>query len=361
MRGIESAEVHIALHETSSFRQPDRRPEASVVLRLRNGMEPSAEVVRGIAQLVASSVDGLKSDDVMVLDDSGRLLSIPNETGSGAAAASRQLAAQREMEAYLRTKAEQIVAQIVGPGNARVDISALLNFDRVDRTTQAVDPNRQALTAEQKAEIIPGAQGGAGSTNRSASYENSRSLESFTGAIGTVRRLSVAVLVNERAAAKDSKTPTEPRTQEELDRIRVLVAAAVGADTSRGDVISVASMPFAPPTIMRDSPSVWTVVRESERPILVVLGLLLAFFVALRAIRSLRPTPVPELAAADTALALQPEQMEGNEPLGLESPEAEPIVLLEPRPNPVREGITAAVTERPELAARLVRAWLKEA
>jgi flagellar biosynthesis/type III secretory pathway M-ring protein FliF/YscJ len=123
-------------------------------------------------------------------------------------------------------------------------------------------------------------------------------------------------------------------------------------------------MPFASASNMRESPPVWQVVRdtvrESERPILVALGLLLAFFVALRAIRSLRPpvAPLPELATDEPAAALAAVD-ENGEPIGLEEPE--PIVLLEPRPDPVREGITAAVTERPELAARLVRAWLKEA
>lgn len=362
MRGVESAEVHLALHEISTFRQPERRTAASVVIKLRNGAEPPADVVRGIAQLVASSVSGLSSDDVMVLDDSGRLLSVPND-GSGAGMASRQLAAQQDVEAYLRTKVEQIVTPITGPGNARVSVSASLNFDQVDRMTQSVDPERQALTTEQRAEIIPGPQGGAGSTNRSSSYENSRSLENFTGAIGTVRRLSVAVLVNEATAGLEGaeRDAAAARQNAELEQIRALVAAAVGIDTTRGDVVSVTSFPFDGTRIASEKRTVWETARSFERPALLGLGLLLAFIVALRAIRSLRPTPA-EVPSAPEEPEEPIEEPEEAPPEEVEVPEEEPEPVeayIAPR-DPLKERVEAVVLGRPELAARLVRTWLKE-
>lgn len=360
MRGVESAQVHLALHETSTFRQADRRTAASVVLELRNGTEPASDVVRGIAQLVASSVSGLASADVMVLNDSGRLLSIPNDD-SGAGVASRQLAAQQEIEAYLRSKVEQIVTPVTGRGNARVSVSAVMNFDQVDRTTQLVDPAHQALSAEQRAEIIPGPEGGAGSTNRSSSYENSRSLENFTGAIGTLRRLSVAVLVNESAnAAEDGDTTgAAVRTTAELEQIRTLVAAAVGIDTTRGDVISVRSMPFDGTHVSPKSRSVLETARSMQRPILLGLGLLLAFIVALRAIRSLRPVHQPQVAAGEAAPLLA--AAEEPEALAEEAPDEPPHHTPPPPPDPLRDRIAAVVNGQPELAARLLRTWLKEA
>ena len=360
MRGVESAEVHLALHEISTFRQPEKRTAASVVVKLRNGAEPPADVVRGIAQLVASSVSGLASDDVMVIDDSGRLLSVPND-GSGAGVANRQLAAQQDMEAYLRTKVEQLVTPITGPGNARVSVSAALNFDQVDRMTQLVDPERQALTTEQRAEIIPGPQGGAGSNNRSSSYENSRSLENFTGAIGTVRRLTVAVLVNEGSAAAtgDDRDAAAARMAAEMEQIRALVAAAVGIDTTRGDVVSVSSFPFDGTRIGHEERTVWETARSLQRPILLGLGLLLAFIVALRVIRSLRPEPV-----VVTEAPAQPEEpIEAAPPEEIDVPEEEPEPVAEytPPSDPLKERVASVVLGRPELAARLVRTWLKEA
>lgn len=360
MRGVESAEVHLALHETSTFRQPDRRTAASVVVRLRNGTEPPADVVRGIAQLVASSVSGLSSDDVMVLDDSGRLLSVPND-GSGAGVASRQLAAQQDVEAYLRTKVEQLITPITGPGNARVSVSAALSFDQVDRMTQLVDPERQALTTEQRAEIIPGTQGGAGSSNRSSSYENSRSLENFTGATGTVRRLSVAVLVNESAAglAGDERDAAAARVAAEIEQIHALVAAAVGIDTSRGDVVSVSSFPFDGARIAREERTVWDTARSFQNPALLGLGLLFAFVVALRAIRSLRP--VTAAATNDPAQPEEPIEEASPERIDESGDEPEPVVGYTTPADPLKERVAAVVLGRPELAARLVRTWLKEA
>ena len=187
MRGIAAAQVHLAIHETSTFRRSDTPSEANVVLRLRSNEEPAPDVVRGIAQMVASSVDGLDAEHVTVNDDAGRLLSRPVD-GSVTGLSSRQLEQQREIEDLYRNKAADMVNQVVGIGNGKVAVTAAVNFDRLERTTQTVDPERQVTATEQKAEIVPGAQGGAGSTNQAIQYENSRSTESFGQAIGKVQR-----------------------------------------------------------------------------------------------------------------------------------------------------------------------------
>ncbi|HEX7239787.1 MAG TPA: flagellar basal-body MS-ring/collar protein FliF, partial [Longimicrobiaceae bacterium] len=276
MRGIESAQVHLAIQETSGFRAAERPAEASVVLKLRGGEDPSQAVVQGISHLVASSVDGLESDKVTVVDDSGRLLSTPDDAGSAAGLTSRQLAVQREVEGYLERRAEEIVAQIVGRGNTRVRVAAAVNFDRVERTVESVDPDRQVAASEQRAEIVPGAQGGAASTTTATTYENSRSLETFSGAIGNVRRLTVAVLVNDRPAEAAGGKPL-PRTAEELGRIETLVRSAVGVDGARGDAVSVVSVPFAAPAAAAPEPrDVMEMVRTFTGPAITVLGLLLA-------------------------------------------------------------------------------------
>ena len=386
MRGVESAQVHLALQETRSFRTPDRPAEASVVLRLRSGQAPPADVVQGIAHLVASSVDGLESERVAVLDDSGRLLSLPSEPGSPATLTSRQLELQREVEAHLEDKAQQLLGQMVGAGNARVQVAANINFDRVERTVETVDPEKQAITTEQTAEIVPGPEGGAGSSNTATSYENSRSLETFAGATGTVKRLSVAVLVNERNTGSAGKPKYEPRTPEELARIEALVRSAVGVDEARGDAINVVSVAFdgmgAAPAA--EPESVWTLLQTFQRPLLTVLALFLVFIIALRVIRSLKPAP------AETALALAagdgsgaatgaaaagatlpagaaPAEDEGEIDPALEhllAPRrklrAIPTETLLPAGNPLREAVVASVNEAPDVAARLVRAWLRE-
>src|SRR5690349_16294959 len=243
MRGIDAAQVHLVMHETDGFAAQARPTEASVVLKLKGESDP--EIVKGIAHLVASSVEGLTSDHVTIVNDAGRLLSEAEEPSSIEGLSSRQLAMQREVEDYLRVKAEKIVGQMVGPSNLRVQVSARMSFDRLERTTASVDPDKQVVAAEQKAQIVPGAQGGAGQNNTATAYENTRSTENFVAAPGALKRLTVAVLVADQQGA-DPKAPATPRTPAELQQIETMVRSAVGADSLRGDVVSVVSVPFAP-------------------------------------------------------------------------------------------------------------------
>jgi flagellar M-ring protein FliF len=359
MRGVEAAQVHLALHESSSFRAGNTPIEASVVLKTTQ-QTPPREVVDGIQHLVASSVDGLESERVTIVDDSGRLLSSPNEPGSLAGLSSRQLGVQREVEGYLESRAEDLIGQIVGRGNARVQVSANVNFDRVERTTQTMDPDKQVAQQEQKAEIVPGQQGGAGSSNTATTYENSKSVETFSNAIGSLRRLSVAVLVNDRMTGTADKPAFTPRTPAELARIDTLVRTAVGYDSLRGDVVSVVSVPFTVPAPAAPEPvtntSIITKVREYEKPVLNVVALALAFVIALLALRSLRtPATAPALhGTQQQALG----SASGSAPGG-ELPRAIPERAI-PASTVMRDRIVATVDEQPEVAARLLRSWMKE-
>ena len=359
MRGVEAAQVHLAMHETSSFRSANTPIEASVVLKVQN-QTPPREVVEGIQHLVASSVDGLESDRVTIVDDTGRLLSAPNEPGSVAGLTSRQLGVQREVEGYLETRAEDLVGQIVGHGNARVQVAAAVNFDRIERTTQTMDPDKQVTQQEQKAEIVPGAQGGAGSTNQATTYENSKSVETFSNAIGSLRRLSVAVLVNERNTGTTEKPVFAPRTAAELARIDTLVRTAVGFDSARGDVVSVVSVPFTLPAPTPVEPAtktnIVTKVREYEKPVLNVLALALAFVIALFALKSLK-APVTDAAergaAPQSSLAAAAAASSGELP-------RIPLERAIPASTAMRERVVASVEEQPEVAARLLKSWMKE-
>src|SRR5690606_31346172 len=367
MRGVEGAQVHLAIQETRSFRTNYRPSEASVVLKLRSGASASPEMVQGIGHLVASSIDGIESENVAVLDDTGRLLSAPAEAGSLAALTSRQLAMQREVEQYLESKAEQLLTQFVGPGNVRVQVAANLNFDRVERTIESLDPDGQVMSAEQRSEIVPGADGGAASSTSTTEYENSRVLETFSGAPGNIERLSVAVLVNDRVipAPDGSGEPTVvPRAPEELERIETLVSSALGLNEQRGDLISVVSVPFngvaAVPAEATEGPGVLEVVRTAQRPLLTVLALAMAFFVALRVLKMLRELAPPRRE--------QPAALPDGEKMLLDSnrPEPTPDPLELKRTIPIintvmRDRVVASVEEHPNLAARLVRAWMREA
>src|SRR3954470_12046804 len=323
MRGVESAQVHLVMHETDGFAAQARPTEASVVLKVKG--EADAEIVKGIAHLVASSVDGLTSDHVTIVNDAGRMLSEAEEATSLAGLSSRQLAVQQEIEEYLRAKAEKIVGQMVGSGNLRVQVSARMSFDRVERTTASVDPDKQVVAAEQKAQIVPGAQGGAGQNNSSTAYENTRSTESFVAAPGALKRLTVAVLVADTPGA-DAKAPATPRTPAELKQIETMVRSAVGADSTRGDVVSVVSVPFAPVVVApieKPKTDIVNIMQTAQRPLLGILGLALIIVVALISLKSLKSAGAA--AGANPTIALQ--RNDGNQHQSLNSGAPMPVMM----------------------------------
>lgn len=374
MRNVQGVQVHLALHEESNFRQQNKPATASVVLDTP-GETPGPDVVQGIQHLVASSVDGLTSERVTVLDDSGRLLSTPGGDGSVTALTSEQLAMQREVESYLQSKAEGLVTDIVGNGNARVRVSAALNFDKIQRQSELVDPERQATSTEQRYDITPGPQGGAASSNVATSYDNSKVTESFSGAIGNVKRLSVAVLLNDKMVppAPGSKAPPTyvPRTPAELARVDSLVRSAVGADTARGDIVTVVAARFnggvLAPAIAEPSPSLWSRAQEFQRPAISLLGIVAVLVVGMMVMRTLKAA-TPQLAAAAAApLALPSRAGTGpaSAPAGSVAaamaahlPHEEPLVF--PEHASARGKIVATIAAKPDVSARVVRAWMKE-
>jgi flagellar M-ring protein FliF len=304
---------------------------------------------------------------------------------------------QREVEGYLEKKAQDIVAQVVGVRNARVQVAAEINFDKVERTVEAVDPDKQAVATEQRAEITPGAQGGAASTNVATSYETTKSTETFSGAIGNVRRLSVAVLVNDKLAGGPSPKAV-PRTPVELARLDTLVRNAVGADTARGDKVSVVNVAFdglAAPTA-DERPDVWSRVSQAEKPLVAGAALVAILVAAFLTTRALKPAVVPAEPAATRALTagtgLDDRAVDGDDDTDAALPAGElaalaagataagalpagaaagvvPAGMLPGAPdrplppqiaNPVREQVLAIIDQRPEAATRVVRAWLKQ-
>ena len=398
MKDIRSAKVHLALEDDQLFRRNERPSKASVTLAMTNGSTPRAEVVNGIRSLVASSVGGLEPEHVTIVDERGEALTLQDQS-TVAGLTSTQLAVQRETESYLEEKANRLLSSLVGSGNSRVQVSAAMNFDRVERTVQAVDPDRQAVATEQKAEVTPGTpEQGAGYSTTATSFDNTRSVESFTGAIGNITRLSVAVLVADRTEAVGQSASTNsgndqqrlmagavavtPRSTEELVRIESLVRNALGLDSLRGDVISVVSAPFDVPIPLvatADSLPVPTDmlarIQANPKPVIALAALAVLLILALSMLVMLRPgkrktaTPGTLLPAAvpseDTTAAIEREATFPESPTEADhqnriEEQRRQIVLPPPRTTPEREQAIATVEQRPEAAIRVVRAWLRQ-
>ena len=361
MRGVEAAQVHLVMHETQGFGAAEKPAEASIVIKLRSGQDPTPDVVKGIAHLAASSVDGLTSDHVTLVDDAGRLLSEADEGTTADGLSSKQFQLQKEVEDYLRNKAERLLAQAVGTGNARVQVNASINFDRVERRTEAIDPDKQAVASETKSEITPGAQGGAAQTNSGTTYDNTHLVETFSGAIGNLKRVTVAVLVAEKrdSAAGAKKATYVTRSPAEVQQIEALVRNAIGLDSARGDVVKVVSMPFdASDHLLDASPKrdIMQVVETVQRPALGGVAILLAFVVALLSLKALK-RPAGELADAAPPTIMLPRGEPVSDHSYIPMPVNNSPVMVK---SVLKERISASVEDQPEVAARLVRAWIKD-
>jgi flagellar M-ring protein FliF len=267
---IQMARVHLVLPERQLFSRDRPEPSASIVLRVRGMLEP--QQVRAIRHLVASAVNGLKPERVSVIDEMGRLLAdgARSDNAMGLTADERQVAYERR----LREQVETIVTSVVGPGRARVQLTAEFDFNRVTQTSEKYDPEGRVMRSSQTREEstnsgngqegqvsvgneLPGGQRGqenqqqqqreqARKTEEIVNYEISRSTKTEVTEGGRVNRISVAVLVDgnyNRGA--NGEAAYQPREKEELDRISALVRTAIGFNERRGDQVEVVNLRFA--------------------------------------------------------------------------------------------------------------------
>ena len=257
---IKSARVHIALAPAQMFKDQGK-PTASVTVVSASGMLTSDQA-RALRHLVAAAVSGMQPDDVAVIDSVGGL--IRSETDTAAPNASGDTKA-----AEIRQNVERLLAARVGPGKAVVEVNVDVVTDREEVTEHTFDPQgRVAISSETQdktgssngadgnvtvASNLPNGNAGAGGSNTSqtsekqerVNYEVSETNRQVIKAPGAIRKVSVAVLVDQEAVtAADGAVTFQPRSDTELATLRELVASAVGLDESRGDVLTLKSLPF---------------------------------------------------------------------------------------------------------------------
>jgi flagellar M-ring protein FliF len=266
---VQAARVHLVIPERRLFERDREPPRASIALKLAGDLD--AAQVRAVRHLVSSAVDGLKPERVSIVDERGRLLAdgAQGEQGMiGVGLDERQGAIERR----IKSQVEDIVASIVGPGRARVQVSASLDSNRIESRSETFDPESKVIrssqnrteasaTNEQREGVtvgneLPGAQQNQGqqqgqqrdtsSKNEEVvNYEISRTTRTEVLEGGRVRKLSVAVLVDGVYARQGNETSYQPRPQEELERISQLVRTAIGFDRQRGDQVEVVNLRFA--------------------------------------------------------------------------------------------------------------------
>ena len=251
--GVQVAAVHLALPTPNAYTTDTSPTTASVMVTLKSGGQLSNDEVQAIENLVASSVPQLTTDHVTLTDSHGRLYSGSGGAYSGASNA--QLQATNDVQAELEQRAQNILDPVVGLGNAVVAIAPTLDFDQRTTKTQTVlkdpvVPVQYTKTNESYSGNgnVPGGTIGAatGGTTATSTAKNQYGktteqitntvgsiIEDRTGAPGAVKRLTVAVMLNQATAGKLDK-----------NALSSVVGKAVGLDTTRGDTIDLQVMPF---------------------------------------------------------------------------------------------------------------------
>ncbi len=274
---VESARVMIVLPENRLLLDKDKYATASVFVRVRGNSQLQPQSINSIRFLVANSVEGLKPNHVTVVDNLGNVLSENSDNDSLTGLTSTQLAARRNLEQYLGKKAQDMLEKVVGPGQAIVRVSAEINYDTVSTTQEKFDPDGQVIRSQTKNDenndsttsSVGGAAGisanTATDTNTVAStagplnntknhksvstiqYEIGRTTSNVMQTAGGIKRLSAAVSVAAKMEGTGAERKVASRTPEELEKLRRIVASAVGIQTgdgTRGDLITLEELPF---------------------------------------------------------------------------------------------------------------------
>lgn len=340
MQTVESARVHLALPPQSVFLRQKREPSASVMLRLYSGRRLDDEQVQAVVHIVASSVPDLVPSRVTVVDQSGALL-----TGKSGDAATNLTTAQfeyrKQLESDYSQRIQSLLGSIVGAERVRASVSAELDFTQTEETRESFDPNVQLVRSEQTSEDtrrgdgmqgVPGALSNqppqlvagqvppAGATadptsmsrTQTRNFELDKTVSHTRQAVGSIRRLSIGVLVDNKPPA-EADGEAVPLTEQEIASLTDIVRQAVGFDEARGDTISVVNSAFQPmaafaepePPAIWENPWLWSIARQVLGAVLVIT---LGFFVLRPMMQVLtRPQPVAAApAAAEYAAQLQP-------------------------------------------------------
>jgi flagellar M-ring protein FliF len=334
--GVESARVHLVIPTRELFSQQTPDTRASVVVQFRPNMESARQRVESIRHLVASAVKNLSPARVSIVDTQGNLLARGDgETAAGQATA--VLEHKLEHERRLRAAVERLVEQHVGFGRVRADVNVDVTYAAVVRTTEAFDPkgrversvqtveeasNKSEQRSDQDLSVqrnVPpeqqtaGQQGTRGSetqrrTEETTNFEVSRTQVKESIDPGSIRRVSVAVLVDGVRQTDASGAQTwRPRGDDELKAIERLVRSAVGFNSERGDSVEIVNLPFSPVELPEiKAPGMFDFTKDDIKLIaqVAVLGIAVAL-VVLFVVRPIVAKMFEERTPESDALAIE--------------------------------------------------------
>lgn len=394
---VEGARVQIAQPDQTLYSTTQNPTTASVAITTKPGMQLSPEQVQGITMLVSHAVEGLKPDQVTIVNQDGQVLLPPQGTGSTQPdplnLTQEQLAAKQRYEAAVQSSIQSMLDQTLGPRHAVARVSTKMNFDATTTETKTYAPEGTVLSTQAKRESYNGAQAAArvgvpGTTTNiptyqgqqqtpsgrysksetTTNYDISESNSKHIDAPGKVLSTSVAVVLNSMPGAGSATKPAQPYqiTPAMRQQIQNLVVAAAGLNLSSGDQVSVESIPF--------NPAVTAAPGALATQAGTVLGIPLAAVVALLALGALGALALLAVRVRRRAFKPAMELPSFDSTLAEELPPFEEHPMLDGAPGiaaPIRsaadltreqmiEYVTTVAQENPDSIAKLVKLWLAE-
>lgn len=294
INAVRSARVHLAIPKQTVFVRDGREPSASVFVELYPGRPIKDKQIRGIMNLVAASIPELDMENVMVVDQKGNLLSVGAEDEDLVIAA-QHLDYSRKVENDIVLRVRRLLSPIVGEGNFKTEVAADIDFTEVEQAAESYNPDLPAVRSEQKvseqrigpADVggVPGAltnqppaagqapeiaeagEGGAGGgqpsntrTQSTTNYELDRTVSYTKREKGRLRRLTVAVVIDDKKALNQETGELETTrwSDAELERLSILVRDAVGFSAARGDSVNILNESFIPmPDMFAEELNFW--------------------------------------------------------------------------------------------------------
>jgi flagellar M-ring protein FliF len=376
---VEDARVHLTLPEQSLFVSQKKDPTAAAVIQLKSGRKLDEAQVQGIVQLIAGSVEGLKPEAITIMDAAGNVISQKGASSDPTRQSNTHADIQRQLEGRLTDEVKAMLLPLVGPDKAVVRVSAELDWDQYEANAETFSPNQKAPQVRSRREIsesdtqgtsaaggvpgsernIPGypavgsSQGGTAANEKrdvTTNYELSRTVEKTVRAPGAIKRLNVAV-------ALDSEVIADPA---QADALSKLVATAAGLDTTRGDLVTLTSLPFsaagtAKPSDVAEQARQRETMLSLARMVAMVLGPLLVVGMIWLVLRRARPKPEkPEIkdVAGNTAdgKALTAEQQVA----------ALPMPEIDPEQQRIEKELVRMAKSDPAMMANLIRSWMAD-
>ena len=398
LRNIKSARVHLALPKESVFVRNRKKASASVVVNLYSGHRMSDEQISAVTYMVASSVPNLQVEEVTVVDQMGRLLTESGDEDQ--VLNSDQLEYTNRVEHNYSDRVNSILTPFLGSNGFKAQINADIDFTRIEKTSEVFNPDSAATRSKQQLiervsgsgdAGIPGAlsnqpPGGSVAPETTTNFATEGNEDDFSGvfknketttqnfeldktishtqlATGSVKRISVAVVIDDKKdIAEDGTVTTTPRTEDELKRITALVKEAVGFNAQRGDTVNIINAAFVSPVTIEALPDVPVWEQAWFAPIVkqilaALVVLYIIFGVIKPAFKSLSK-PHKELVGIEGEAGSGQAALAGGEAGGIGAEEAD---ALPKPPDDYEMQLDMArklVVEDPKIAAQVVKNWL---